>query len=95
MRRIYFDLGNASQIFELRLKLKETKQGTSSVTQYFSDLQDLWQELDLDLDLDLDIYYSDRIGYIPSILPLSLLISLVSPPYNIFSILCTILLPYS
>ncbi|XP_073133787.1 uncharacterized protein [Henckelia pumila] len=49
-RNMYSDLGNASQIFELRSKLKELKQGSKSVTQYFSDLQDLWQELDLFLD---------------------------------------------
>ena len=40
-RRMYSDLGNASQIFEIRSKLKEMKQGSNSVTQYFSDLQDL------------------------------------------------------
>ena len=47
---MYSDLGNASQIFEIRTKLKEIKQGNQTVTQYFSDLQDLWQELDLYLD---------------------------------------------
>ncbi|KAK0598581.1 hypothetical protein LWI29_036055 [Acer saccharum] len=51
-RRMYSDLGNASQIFELRSKLKEMKQGSNSVTQYFSDLQDLWQELDLFFEED-------------------------------------------
>lgn len=49
-RKMYSDLGNASQIFEIRSKLKEIKQGNQTVTQYFSDLQDLWQELDLYLD---------------------------------------------
>ncbi|XP_073130873.1 uncharacterized protein [Henckelia pumila] len=49
-RMMYSDFGNASQIFEIRSKLKELKQGHISVTQYFSDLQDLWQELDLFLD---------------------------------------------
>ncbi|KAH7543887.1 hypothetical protein JRO89_XS15G0042900 [Xanthoceras sorbifolium] len=43
---MHSDLGNASQIFELRSKLKEMKQGFNLVTQYFSDLQDLWNELD-------------------------------------------------
>lgn len=46
-KKMYSDLGNASQIFEIRTKLKEIKQGNHTVTQYFSDLQDLWQELDL------------------------------------------------
>lgn len=49
-RKMYSDLGNTSQIFELRLKLKELKIGSKSVTQYFSDLQDLWQELDIFLE---------------------------------------------
>ncbi|KAI9154591.1 hypothetical protein LWI28_028499 [Acer negundo] len=49
---MYSDLGNASQIFELHSKLKEMKQGSNSVTQYFSDLQDLWQELDLFFEED-------------------------------------------
>ncbi|KAJ9685355.1 hypothetical protein PVL29_017399 [Vitis rotundifolia] len=37
-RQMYFDLGNVSQVFEIRSKLKEMKQGTQSVTQYFTDL---------------------------------------------------------
>lgn len=41
--RMYSDLGNASQVFELRSKLKEMKQGTKFVTQYFFDLQDIWK----------------------------------------------------
>ncbi|XP_073129675.1 uncharacterized protein [Henckelia pumila] len=48
--RMCSDIGNASQIFELRSKLKDIKQGTNSVTQYFSELQDIWQELDLFLE---------------------------------------------
>ncbi|XP_073152996.1 uncharacterized protein [Henckelia pumila] len=44
---MYSDLGNASQIFELRSNLKELQQGSNSVTQYFTNLQDLWQKLDL------------------------------------------------
>ncbi|KZV19361.1 hypothetical protein F511_25096 [Dorcoceras hygrometricum] len=50
VRRMYSDLGNASQLFELRSKLKEIKQGSNSVTHYFSELQELWQELDLFLE---------------------------------------------
>lgn len=45
-----YSLGNSSQCFELRTKLKDIKQGENSVTQYFSDLQDIWQELDLFLE---------------------------------------------
>ncbi|RVW92611.1 hypothetical protein CK203_039394 [Vitis vinifera] len=40
LRRTYSNLGNASQVFEIHSKLKEIKQGTKSVTQYFTDLQD-------------------------------------------------------
>lgn len=46
-KKMYSDLGNSSQIFELRFRLKELKQGQHSVTQYFSEIQDIWQELDL------------------------------------------------
>ncbi|KAG6490194.1 hypothetical protein ZIOFF_051479 [Zingiber officinale] len=48
--RMYSDIGNASQIFELLSKLKDIKQGNNSVTQCFSELQDIWQELDLFLE---------------------------------------------
>lgn len=46
-RRMYSDLGNASLIFELRLKLIAKKHGSNAVSQYLYDLQDIWQELDL------------------------------------------------
>lgn len=49
-RKMYSDLGNTSQKFEIQTKLKEIKQGTQTVTQYFLALQDLWQELDLYLE---------------------------------------------
>lgn len=52
-KKMYSDLGNASQIFELRSKLMEMKQGSNSVTRYFSDIQDLWQELDLFLETSI------------------------------------------
>ena len=47
---MYSDLGNVSQVLEIQSKLKVMKQGTQSVTQYFTDLEDKWQELDLLLD---------------------------------------------
>lgn len=49
---MYSDLGNASPMFEIRSKLKEMKQGSESVTQYFSDLQELLKELDLFFEED-------------------------------------------
>ena len=39
-KRMYSDLGNVSQVFEIRSKLKEMKKGTQSVIQYFTDLED-------------------------------------------------------
>lgn len=44
-RSMYLDLGNASQMFEIRSKLKEMKQGSISVTRYFSDLQNSGKNL--------------------------------------------------
>ena len=49
-QQMYFDLGNVSQVFESQSKLKKRKQGTWLVTQYFTNLEDKWQELDLFLD---------------------------------------------
>lgn len=46
-QEIYSDLGNTAQVFELKSALKERKQGDLSVTQYFNDLTNPWQELDL------------------------------------------------
>ncbi|KAG8488956.1 hypothetical protein CXB51_016958 [Gossypium anomalum] len=43
----YSDLGNASQVFEIKLKLKDIRQGTLEVTQYYNNLKILWQELDM------------------------------------------------
>ncbi|KAL6348502.1 hypothetical protein AAG906_009962 [Vitis piasezkii] len=44
---MYSDLGNVSQLFELQSKLKEKKQGDSTVIDYYNTLIGLWQELDL------------------------------------------------
>ncbi|KAK8348830.1 hypothetical protein V6Z12_A06G105100 [Gossypium hirsutum] len=46
-RRIYSDLGNASQVFEIKLKLEDIRQGTLEVTQYYNNLKILWQKLDM------------------------------------------------
>ncbi|GMJ09197.1 hypothetical protein HRI_004588900 [Hibiscus trionum] len=48
----YSDLGNASQIFEIKLKLKDIRQGTLEVTQYYNNLKVLWQELDMYYEVD-------------------------------------------
>ncbi|XP_017647646.1 uncharacterized protein LOC108487805 [Gossypium arboreum] len=48
----YSDLGNASQVFEIKLKLKDIQQGTLEVTQYYNNLKILWQELDMYYEAD-------------------------------------------
>ncbi|KAJ7950679.1 Retrovirus-related Pol polyprotein from transposon TNT 1-94 [Quillaja saponaria] len=42
----YSQVGNDIQVFELRKKLHETKQGELTIAQYFAELSGLWQELD-------------------------------------------------
>ncbi|KAK5792654.1 hypothetical protein PVK06_033769 [Gossypium arboreum] len=42
----YLDLENASQIFELKLKLWKARQGEKEVTFYYNEMMSLWQELD-------------------------------------------------
>ena len=51
VQETYSDLGNASQLFEVKTKLRLAKQGEKSVTQYFTTLETLWQEIDLYCDL--------------------------------------------
>ncbi|XP_031263274.1 uncharacterized protein LOC116121458 [Pistacia vera] len=46
-KETYSDMGNSAQISEIKSRLRETKQGNMSVTQYYSLLAKLWQELDL------------------------------------------------
>ncbi|XP_040935279.1 uncharacterized protein [Gossypium hirsutum] len=48
----YLDLGNTSQVFEIKLKLKDIRQGTLEVTQYYNNLKILWQELDMYYEVD-------------------------------------------
>ena len=45
VRETYFDLENSSQIFELKSKLWQTKQGDCEVTIYYNEMVTLWQEL--------------------------------------------------
>ncbi|KAK5802336.1 hypothetical protein PVK06_029924 [Gossypium arboreum] len=42
----YSDLENASQIFELKIKLWKARQGEKEVTLYYNKIMSLWQELD-------------------------------------------------
>lgn len=52
-RKKYLDMGNAAQFFYLKTRIKEMKQGTMSVTQYNTESQNIWQELDLFYESDL------------------------------------------
>ena len=45
-------MGNLAQIFELKSRLRETKQGNMTITQYHSVSAKLWQELDLFFEAD-------------------------------------------
>ncbi|XP_050204868.1 uncharacterized protein LOC126654907 [Mercurialis annua] len=47
VKEMYSDLEDISQSFEIRSKIRNTRQSTSSVTEYFNTLSELWQEIDL------------------------------------------------
>ena len=42
----YSDVENAFQIFELKIKLWQAKQGENEVTTYYNEMVSLWLELD-------------------------------------------------
>ena len=46
VRETYSDLENSSQIFELKTKLWQLKQGDRDVATYYNKMVTLWQELD-------------------------------------------------
>ena len=46
VRETYSDLENSSQIFELKSKLWNSKQGDRDVTIYYNEMVTMWQELD-------------------------------------------------
>ncbi|KAE8732866.1 homogentisate phytyltransferase 1 [Hibiscus syriacus] len=48
----YSDLGNVGQWFELKTQLWRLKQGEKTVTQYYTDLKTLWQEVDMFSDYE-------------------------------------------
>ena len=52
-RKKYSDMDNVAQFFDLKTRIKEMKQGTMSVNQYNTKLQNIWQELDLFYGSDL------------------------------------------
>ena len=50
-KRTYSRKGNDAQIFEIRNKIHGTKQGELTITEYYSELSGLWQEIDYYQDL--------------------------------------------
>ena len=46
LEELYSDVGNSTQTLELKLSLKEKKQGNMSMVEYCNELLGLWQELD-------------------------------------------------
>ena len=47
IRETYSDVKNASQIFEIKTQLWQMKQGERKVTEYYTEMVGLWQDLDL------------------------------------------------
>ena len=47
IRETYSDVKNASQIFEIKTRLWQIKQGDREVTEYNTEMLGLWQDLDL------------------------------------------------
>ena len=52
IRETYFDIENASQNFEIKTRLWQMKQGDQEVTEYYTEMLGLWQDLDLSCEED-------------------------------------------
>ena len=52
-KKKYSDMDNAAQIYDLKSRMADIKQGSMSVNQYHTELQNIWQELDLFMSLIL------------------------------------------
>ena len=50
IRETYSDAENVSQIFELKTRLWQMKQGVLEVTEYYTEMLGLWQDLDLNCE---------------------------------------------
>ncbi|KAL5552266.1 hypothetical protein UlMin_002442 [Ulmus minor] len=63
----FSDLGNSAQVYEVKTKIRDTKQGDMTVTKFYNRLQSLWQELDQYYDLEWSSFIKKkmlkRIGY--------------------------------
>lgn len=47
MALAYSDLKDSSQVYEFRNRIRDSKQGDTTVTQFFNTLKKLWQKVDL------------------------------------------------
>ena len=47
VRETYSDVENSSQIFEIKTRIWQLRQGEKEVTEYYIEMKSLWQELDL------------------------------------------------
>ena len=52
VKETYSDTEDFSQIFDLKTRLWQMKQGDRDVTSYYTDMVGIWQELDLSFDED-------------------------------------------
>lgn len=50
----FANLENFAQLFELRNKARNLRQGDLDVTQYYNTLQRLWREIDMFVQIDWD-----------------------------------------
>ena len=50
IRETYSDAKNASQIFKLKTRLWQMKQGDREVTEYYTEMLGFWQDLDLNYE---------------------------------------------
>lgn len=50
VKETYSDLGNSAQLYEVTTKMRELRQRSKSVTQYYNELKTLWMECDLYYD---------------------------------------------
>lgn len=62
VREMYSDAEDSSQIFEIKTKLWQLKQGERDLTEYYMEMTTLWQELDLCVEEEWDCS-KDRTRY--------------------------------
>lgn len=50
VRDMYSDAEDSSQIFKIKTKLWQAKQGDRDIKEFYMEITTLWQELDLSMD---------------------------------------------